>query len=121
MSFYAATKKANEAMGHAWAHIYAMPITMFRFFTVYGPWGRPDMALHKFVDAILDGRPIDIYNHGKMYRDFTYIGDLVHSIRLLVDAIPARSDDEIAPIRQPLASGFIPYREHRQFEQGQVA
>jgi len=90
LTIYAATKKANESMGHAYAHLWNLPTTMFRFFTVYGPWGRPDLALFKFVDAILDGRPIDIYNHGDMYRDFTYIDDLVQGIRLLMDAIPER-------------------------------
>ena len=96
LTIYAATKKANESMGHAYAHLHDLPTTMFRFFTVYGPWGRPDLALYKFVDAILDGRPIDIYNHGEMYRDFTYVDDLVRGIRLLMDAIPqrpARGDD----------------------------
>ncbi|WP_120500660.1 NAD-dependent epimerase/dehydratase family protein [Roseovarius sp. EL26] len=90
MTIYAATKKAGEAMGHSYAHLWNIPTTMFRFFTVYGPWGRPDMALFKFVDAILEGRPIDIYNHGEMYRDFTYITDLVRGIRLLIDAVPVR-------------------------------
>jgi UDP-glucuronate 4-epimerase len=90
LSIYAATKKANEAMGHAWAHLHDMPVTMFRFFTVYGPWGRPDLALFKFVDAILDGRPIEVYNHGQMWRDFTYVDDLVRGIRLLIDAVPVR-------------------------------
>ncbi|MGN6689322.1 MAG: NAD-dependent epimerase/dehydratase family protein [Sphingopyxis sp.] len=90
LTIYAATKKANESMGHAYAHLWNLPTTMFRFFTVYGPWGRPDLALFKFVDAILDHRPIDIYNHGDMYRDFTYIDDLVRAIRLLIDAAPAR-------------------------------
>lgn len=88
MSFYAATKKANEAMSHAWAHIHGIPITMFRFFTVYGPWGRPDMALFKFTRAILEGAPIDVYNHGEMYRDFTYVDDLVRGIHLLIGAVP---------------------------------
>ena len=76
-----------------------LPTTMFRFFTVYGPWGRPDLALFKFVDAILDDRPIDIYNHGDMYRDFTYVDDLVRGIRLLIEAVPVRpaSKEEIAP------------------------
>jgi UDP-glucuronate 4-epimerase len=99
MSFYAATKKATEAMGHSYAHLYDLPITMFRFFTVYGPWGRPDMALFKFTRAILQGEPIDVYNHGDMMRDFTYIDDLVDGIRLLIDAIPARpaTPDAIAP------------------------
>ena len=88
MSFYAATKKAGEAMAHAWAHIHGVPTTMFRFFTVYGPWGRPDMALFKFTKAILAGQPIDIYNHGDMWRDFTYVEDLVRAIALLIDAVP---------------------------------
>lgn len=90
LTIYAATKKANESMGHSYAHLWNLPTTMFRFFTVYGPWGRPDLALYKFVDAILDGRPIDIYNHGDMYRDFTYVDDLVRGIRLLIDAAPER-------------------------------
>lgn len=88
LTIYAATKKANEAMGHAWAHIHALPVTMFRFFTVYGPWGRPDMALFKFTKGILERTPIDIYNHGEMWRDFTYVDDLVRGIRLLIDAVP---------------------------------
>lgn len=90
LTIYAATKKANEAMGHSYAHLWDLPTTMFRFFTVYGPWGRPDMALYKFVDAILHDRPIDIYNHGEMYRDFTYVDDLVRAIALLIDAVPVR-------------------------------
>jgi UDP-glucuronate 4-epimerase len=109
MSFYAATKKAAESMGHAYAHIYDLPTTMFRFFTVYGPWGRPDMALFKFVDAILDGRPIDIYNNGDMYRDFTYVDDLVRGIRLLIDAVPVRPKDGIVPEGDSLST-VAPYR-----------
>ncbi|GHE76929.1 UDP-glucuronate 5-epimerase [Camelimonas fluminis] len=99
LTIYAATKKANESMAHAYAHLWNLPTTMFRFFTVYGPWGRPDLALYKFVDAILDGRPIDIYNHGDMYRDFTYVDDLVRAIRLLVDVAPVRpaTRDAIEP------------------------
>lgn len=92
MTFYAATKKANEAMGHSYAHLCNLPTTMFRFFTVYGPWGRPDMALFKFTKGILEGTPIDIYNHGEMYRDFTYVTDLVRGIRLLIDAAPVRPE-----------------------------
>jgi UDP-glucuronate 4-epimerase len=92
LTIYAATKKATESMSHAYAHLHDLPVTMFRFFTVYGPWGRPDMALYKFVDAILAGRPIDIYNHGDMYRDFTYVEDLVRGIRLLIDAVPRRPE-----------------------------
>ena len=88
MSFYAATKKSTENMAHSYAHLFGLPITMFRFFTVYGPWGRPDMALFKFTKAILNGESIDIYNHGDMSRDFTYIDDLVNGMRLLIDAVP---------------------------------
>lgn len=90
MTLYAATKKANENMGHAYAHLWELPTTMFRFFTVYGPWGRPDMALFKFVKAGLAGEPIDVYNHGDMARDFTYVEDLVRAISLLVDAPPPK-------------------------------
>lgn len=90
LTIYAATKKANEAMAHAYAHLWNLPTTMFRFFTVYGPWGRPDLALFKFVEAMLAGRPIDIYNHGDMYRDFTFVDDLARAIRLLLDAVPER-------------------------------
>lgn len=98
LTLYAATKKANEAMAHSYAHLWNLPTTMFRFFSVFGPWGRPDLALFKFVDAMLDGRPIDIYNHGDMYRDFTFVDDLVRAIRLLIDAVPERpvSPDDIA-------------------------
>jgi UDP-glucuronate 4-epimerase len=97
LTIYAATKKANESMGHSYAHLWGLPTTMFRFFTVYGPWGRPDLALFKFVDAILDGRPIDIYNHGDMYRDFTFVADVVRAIRLMIDKPPIRvkNKDEI--------------------------
>lgn len=89
MSFYAATKKSTENMAHSYAHLFNLPITIFRFFTVYGPWGRPDMALFKFTKAILNGNQIDVYNHGDMSRDFTYIDDLVNGMRLLADAIPS--------------------------------
>ncbi|MET4102695.1 UDP-glucuronate 4-epimerase [Roseovarius sp. MBR-78] len=109
LTIYAATKKANESMAHAWAHIHDLPITMFRFFTVYGPWGRPDLALYKFVDAILDGRPIDIYNHGEMWRDFTYVDDLVRAIRLLIDAAPQRPEDGVVPEGDSL-SPVAPWR-----------
>lgn len=88
-SLYAATKKANEAMGHSYAHLFGVPITMFRFFTVYGPWGRPDMALFKFVERMRNGDPIEIYNHGKMMRDFTYIDDIVDGILGLIPCPPA--------------------------------
>ena len=102
MSFYAATKKATEAMAQTYAHLYDIPTTMFRFFTVYGPWGRPDMALFKFTDAIQNDRPIDVYNHGDMLRDFTYVTDLVDAVRRLMDAIPGKTPvseaDNLSPI-----------------------
>ena len=88
LTIYAATKKANENMAHSYSYLWKLPITMFRFFTVYGPWGRPDMALFKFVSAILKNKPIDIYNQGDMYRDFTYIDDLVCGINLLINTVP---------------------------------
>lgn len=109
LTIYAATKKANESMGHAYAHLYGLPITMFRFFTVYGPWGRPDLALYKFVDAILDGRPIDIYNNGDMYRDFTYVDDLVRAIRLLISAKPVSPENGVVPEGDSL-SPAAPFR-----------
>ena len=96
MSFYAATKKATEAMAHSYAHLYRMPTTMFRFFTVYGPWGRPDMAPIKFTKAIMNGDPIDVYNHGNMSRDFTYIDDLIEGLFRLIPIAPecpASSED----------------------------
>ena len=80
MSLYAATKKANELMAHSYSHLYGLPTTGLRFFTVYGPWGRPDMAYFKFVDAIANDRPIQVYNHGKMQRDFTYIDDVAEGV-----------------------------------------
>jgi UDP-glucuronate 4-epimerase len=88
LSLYAATKKGMEAMAHAYAHLYQLPTTAFRFFTVYGPWGRPDMALFKFTDAILGGRPIDVYGEGKMERDFTYVSDLIEAIARLMPLAP---------------------------------
>ena len=90
LSFYAASKKSCEIMSHSYSHIYNLPITNFRFFTVYGPFGRPDMALFKFVKAMKNNQPIDIYNNGEMKRDFTYIDDLVKSIKLLIKAIPIK-------------------------------
>ncbi|WP_299689305.1 SDR family NAD(P)-dependent oxidoreductase [uncultured Tateyamaria sp.] len=101
MSFYAATKKATENMAHSYAHLYDLPITMFRFFTVYGPWGRPDMAHFKFTRAILRGEPIDIYNHGDMRRDFTYIDDLTGAILALIDTVPGDAPvpgDSLSPV-----------------------
>lgn len=110
LTMYAATKKANEAMGHSYAHLWELPTTIFRFFTVYGTYGRPDLALYKFVDAMLDDRPIDIYNNGDMYRDFTYVDDLVRGIRLLIDVPPVRpkTPDEIK--KGDSLSPVAPYR-----------
>ena len=109
LTIYAATKKANESMAHSYAHLYNLPTTMFRFFTVYGTWGRPDLALYKFVSAMIEDRPIDIYNHGDMYRDFTYVEDLVRGIRLLIDAVPERPVDGHVPEGDSL-SPVAPYR-----------
>jgi UDP-glucuronate 4-epimerase len=102
ITLYAATKKANEVMAHAYAHLWSLPTTMFRFFTVYGPWGRPDMAALKFIEAIEAGQPIDIYNNGVMLRDFTYVDDLVEGIVRLFDVVPtvggATDDDSLSPV-----------------------
>lgn len=110
LTIYAATKKANEMMGHSYAHLWDLPVTMFRFFTVYGPWGRPDMALFKFTKGILEGTPIDIYNHGRMFRDFTYVEDLVHGIRLLIDAVPQRPVSRDAVPEGDSLSPVAPFR-----------
>lgn len=104
LSIYSSTKKACESIAHSYSHVWKIPITVFRFFTVYGPWGRPDMAIFKFVSSILDDKPIDIYNYGDMYRDFTYIDDLVKSIRLLIEVSPNQKsnpvdkNDSISPV-----------------------
>ncbi len=110
LTIYAATKKANEAMGHSYAYLHGLPVTMFRFFTVYGPWGRPDMAPIKFAEAILNGRPIDVFNHGEMYRDFTYVTDLVRGIRLLIDAVPPGPEAREAPVPGDSLSPVAPFR-----------
>ena len=88
LTLYAATKLGGEAMAHAQAHLWGLPVTMLRFFTVYGPWGRPDMALFKFVQAILQDRPIEVFGHGRMARDFTYVDDIVRAVTLLAEAPP---------------------------------
>jgi UDP-glucuronate 4-epimerase len=110
LTIYAATKKANEMMGHSYAHLWDLPVTMFRFFTVYGPWGRPDMALFKFTKGILEGTPIDVYNHGEMFRDFTYVEDLVRGIRLLIDAAPERPASRDAIPEGDSLSPVAPFR-----------
>lgn len=96
MSFYAATKKSTENFAHSYAHLFDLPITMFRFFTVYGPWGRPDMALFKFTKAILNDKKIDVFNHGKMRRDFTFIDDLVNGIISLI-GMPPNLEEKRSP------------------------
>jgi len=110
LTIYAATKKAAESMAHSYAHLWDLPTTMFRFFTVYGPWGRPDMALFKFTKGILEGTPIDIYNNGEMWRDFTYVDDLVRGIRLLIDAVPERPEAASDIPEGDSLSPVAPYR-----------
>ncbi|WP_421932351.1 NAD-dependent epimerase [Phenylobacterium sp.] len=110
ITLYAATKLANESMAHSYAHLFGIPSTGFRFFTVYGPWGRPDMALFKFTDAILKGEPIDVYGQGKMQRDFTYVDDIVSGVIAGLDRPPGidAAWDPQAP--NPAASGVAPWR-----------
>ncbi len=110
ITLYAATKLANEAMAHSYAHLFGVPATGFRFFTVYGPWGRPDMALFKFTKAILEDQPIDVFGQGKMQRDFTYVDDIVSGVVAALDR-PAQIDpnwDAMAP--DPATSGVAPWR-----------
>ena len=110
LNVYSATKIANEAMAHAYAYIFGIPCTGLRFFTVYGPWGRPDMALFKFTGAILEGRPIDVYGAGAMERDFTYIDDIVDGVIAALDVPPARDPDWKAEAPSPATSGVAPWR-----------
>ncbi len=110
MTLYAATKKSMELMAHSYAHLYRVPTTAFRFFTVYGPWGRPDMALFKFVDAIHNNRPIDIYGEGRMSRDFTYIDDLVEGILRLSDVAPSEDNRVAADTADDTLSRHAPFR-----------
>jgi UDP-glucuronate 4-epimerase len=110
ITLYAATKLANEAMAHSYAHLFGIPSTGFRFFTVYGPWGRPDMALFKFTQAILEGRPIDVYGEGRMQRDFTYVDDIVDGLVAALDR-PAEIDRAWDPLNpDPATSGVAPWR-----------
>ena len=109
VSLYAATKKANELMAHSYSHLYHIPTTGLRFFTVYGPWGRPDMALFLFTRAILTGQPIDVFNHGKMRRDFTYIDDIVEGVVRVTDRIPEPNPDWSGDDPDP-ATSKAPYR-----------
>ena len=110
MSLYAATKKANEMMAHSYSHLYDLPSTGLRFFTVYGEWGRPDMAFFKFTDAIVKGRTIEVYNHGRMTRDFTYVDDIAQGIIALLDKPPAADETWNAEDPDPASSGVAPYR-----------
>jgi len=109
VSLYAATKKANELMAHTYSHLFRLPTTGLRFFTVYGPWGRPDMALFLFTRAILDGRPIDVFNHGNMVRDFTYIDDIVEGVVRVVDR-PAEANPAFDPAQPDPGTSNAPYR-----------
>ncbi|WP_312946096.1 NAD-dependent epimerase [Superficieibacter sp.] len=109
VSLYAATKKANELMSHTYSHLYGLPTTGLRFFTVYGPWGRPDMALFKFTKAMLEGKSIDVYNFGKMKRDFTYIDDIAEAIVRLQDVIPDVNSEWSVEEGSP-ATSSAPYR-----------
>ncbi len=109
VSLYAATKKANELMAHTYSHLYGLPTTGLRFFTVYGPWGRPDMALFLFTKAILEGRPIDVFNHGNMKRDFTYIDDIVEGVIRVMDRNAAANPEYDAIAADPATSN-VPYR-----------
>ncbi len=109
VSLYAATKRANELMAHSYSHLYGLPTTGLRFFTVYGPWGRPDMALFQFTRAIIAGLPIDVYNHGKMQRDFTYIDDIAEGVVRVLDR-PATADACWSPTKPDPASSSAPFR-----------
>jgi UDP-glucuronate 4-epimerase len=109
VSLYAATKKANELMAHTYSHLYGLPTTGLRFFTVYGPWGRPDMALFLFTKAILEGKPIDVFNYGEMRRDFTYIDDIVEGVIRVLDRTAAANPD-YDPLAADPATSNVPYR-----------
>ncbi|MBE9546104.1 MAG: NAD-dependent epimerase [Proteobacteria bacterium] len=109
ISLYAATKKANELMAHTYASLYNLPCTGLRFFTVYGPWGRPDMAMFLFTKAILEGKPIDVFNHGKMKRDFTYIDDIIEGVVRIADKIP-QPDTEWNGDNPDPGTSFAPYK-----------
>jgi UDP-glucuronate 4-epimerase len=109
VSLYAATKKSNELMAHSYAHLYKLPVTGLRFFTVYGPWGRPDMAYFKFTEKIMNGELIDVYNHGNMRRDFTYIDDIVEGVYRVMLKIPEGNGDLQGTVPNP-ASSSAPYR-----------
>jgi len=110
LTLYAATKKANEQMAHSYAHLYGIPCTGLRFFTVYGPWGRPDMALFLFTKAILEGQPIRVFNHGRHKRSFTYVDDIVEGVIRSLDTVPGRDLQWRGDAPDPATSGVAPYR-----------
>ena len=110
LTLYAATKKANEQMAHSYAHLYGIPCTGLRFFTVYGPWGRPDMALFLFTRAILEGRPIRVFNHGRHKRSFTYVDDIVEGVVRTLDRVPGKDPAWDGANPDPASSGVAPYR-----------
>ena len=110
LTLYAATKKANEQMAHSYAHLYGIPSTGLRFFTVYGPWGRPDMALFLFTKAILAGEPIKVFNHGQHKRSFTYVDDIVQGVVRTLDLVPGKDPDWSGGAPDPATSGVAPYR-----------
>lgn len=110
LTLYAATKKANEMMAHSYAHLYGVPATGLRFFTVYGPWGRPDMALFLFTRAILAGEPIKVFNHGHHRRSFTYVDDIVEGVVRVLDRVPGRDPEWRGDRPDPATSGVAPYR-----------
>lgn len=110
LTLYAATKKANEQMAHSYAHLYGIPSTGLRFFTVYGPWGRPDMALFLFTKAMLAGEPIRVFNHGKHKRSFTYVDDIVEGVIRTLDRVPGKNIDWNSASPDPASSGVAPYR-----------
>ena len=110
ISLYAATKKANELMAHAYSHLYGLPATGLRFFTVYGPWGRPDMAMFIFAKAIAEGRPIRLFNYGRMRRDFTFIDDVVEAVERVIARVPAKTDVAPGGVLDPASSGTAPWR-----------
>lgn len=109
ISLYAATKKANELMAHTYAHLFGLPCTGLRFFTVYGPWGRPDMSVFKFTKAIYEGTPIDVYNHGDMLRDFTYVDDIVEGVKRVIE-VPATPDPDWTSDAPTPGTSYAPYR-----------
>jgi UDP-glucuronate 4-epimerase len=119
VSLYAATKRAGELMGHSYSHLFDLPFTALRFFTVYGPWGRPDMALFKFTQSILNGKPIEVYHHGESARDYTYIDDLVEAFVRVLDQPPPVAPDAVERLTDP-AMGTAPFRVYNIGQQAPV-